>query len=91
MTTAKPTGTCPVCNRPYQLKTNGTLRNHWKRDGMGKGLPFSDPCSGVGQPPTAITKPRCTCGEGPATLHWSNCALYTSQLLGAGRPPKEQQ
>lgn len=24
-------------------------------------------------------KARCTCGEGSATLHWSNCQLYTAQ------------
>jgi hypothetical protein len=42
---------CPVCGRPYQLTTKGRLRKHWKRDGQGKGLPFSDPCPGSGQTP----------------------------------------
>ena len=44
-------GICPVCNRSFKIKDNGTLRKHWKRDGMGKSLPFSDPCDGSGQPP----------------------------------------
>lgn len=46
------TGTCPICGRSYRLKNDGTLRSHWKRDGMGNGLPFSDPCDGSGQKPT---------------------------------------
>lgn len=44
-------GTCPVCRRDYQLNRSGTLRKHWKRDGMGRGLPFSDPCGGTGKRP----------------------------------------
>lgn len=39
---------CPVCGRPYKVTASGTIRKHWKRDGMGKGLPFSDPCDGSG-------------------------------------------
>lgn len=46
-----PRRTCPTCNRPYSLKRDGTIRQHWKRDGMGKGLPFSEPCTGSGKPP----------------------------------------
>lgn len=76
-TAGKPTGTCPVCGKARALRKDGALWTH--------GI-----CPGAGQPPTAVTKPSCTCGEGSATLHWSNCALYTSQLLGAGKPPKEQ-
>jgi hypothetical protein len=44
-------GTCRVCGRDYQLTRDGLLRKHWKRDGMGRGLPFSDPCLGSGQQP----------------------------------------
>jgi hypothetical protein len=50
------TGTCPVCGRPYQLTKTGSIRKHWARDGMGKGLPFSDPCTGTGQTPKEITR-----------------------------------
>lgn len=45
-------GTCPVCGRRYALNRNGAIRKHWKRDGSGKGLPFSDPCAGSQQQPT---------------------------------------
>lgn len=50
-TAAPGNGVCPTCGRTYQLKTDGTLRKHWARDGMGKGLPFSDQCGGSGRPP----------------------------------------
>lgn len=53
MAPTKPKGTCPVCKRLYQLTKEGALRSHWKRDGMGKGLPFSDPCDGSGGKPVA--------------------------------------
>jgi hypothetical protein len=71
-TTAKPTGTCPVCRKERALKKDGTIWTH--------GI-----CKGAGQKPTTATKPSCTCGEGAATLHWSNCQLYTSQLLPKGK------
>ncbi|MCG6493407.1 hypothetical protein [Kitasatospora sp. A2-31] len=45
-------GSCPSCSRRYQLKADGTLRKHWSRDGMGRGLPFSEPCAGSGTRPT---------------------------------------
>lgn len=48
MTTQKPVGLCITCGRIYQLTNAGRLRKHWKRDGRGKGLPFSDPCPGSG-------------------------------------------
>jgi len=52
MTTPTPRrGTCPTCGREYTLIKGGRLRSHWKRDGMGKGLPFSDPCPGSGEQP----------------------------------------
>jgi hypothetical protein len=41
-------GTCQVCGRKYQLTRKGYLRKHWKHDGQGKGLPFSDLCEGSG-------------------------------------------
>lgn len=83
MTTAKPTGVCPACGRTYALTSAGTIRNHKQPDA-------TDYCPGSRDQPAAVTKPVCTCGEGTATLHWSNCQLYTSQLLGAHQPSKEK-
>lgn len=50
----QPAGICPVCLRPFVLKKDGALRKHWARDGMGKGLPFSDPCTGTGGQPVSF-------------------------------------
>lgn len=51
MTVSQVRWICPTCKRAYLLKHDGTLRKHWARDGMGRGLPFSDPCAGSGQKP----------------------------------------
>jgi len=59
----KGTGTCPTCHRRYTLKDNGTLRKHWARDGMGKALPFSNPCEGSGKRPFVIG----SAAPGPST------------------------
>jgi len=32
------------------------------------------------------SRTACTCGEGKATLHFSNCRLYTDQLLKPQKP-----
>jgi hypothetical protein len=34
--TAKPTGTCPICNQTRALKKDGTMRNHGICKGAGQ-------------------------------------------------------
>lgn len=45
-------GACRVCGRTFVLTKTGLVRRHWARDGMGKGLPFSNPCDGSGETPS---------------------------------------
>ncbi|MFF4644927.1 hypothetical protein [Streptomyces sp. NPDC001389] len=46
---AKPKGTCPVCDRPFTLTKDGTLRHHLMPRRIGR--QFSPECDGTGQPP----------------------------------------
>jgi hypothetical protein len=54
----KITGTCSACGRSFAVTRLGKLRKHWARDGMGKGLPFSDPCTGSGTAPAEAPVPQ---------------------------------
>lgn len=52
MSQSQPTGFCPVCQRPFRLRVNGTVWNHrngikdWSSGSYGLN------CSGAGQKPT---------------------------------------
>jgi hypothetical protein len=53
-----PRGKCRVCGRPYQLKSDGTVRAHWARSADGNAAPGLKDCAGTGQPPVDPTNEK---------------------------------